>query len=225
MPLPGWKFAGYRRGNCDRSVEGSIIEAVDKKHLGHGFRSAARSDRRVSALGNLFSIDSDLYPGRITGILNSSSLDIVFHHYANVGDGFDCRKCTSKQYTYAISRKSVDPDLFQTRAKMFARPHDYSSFCRKGDIIRSIDRIEVGEEERLILAGRKGIGSIALPSISTGACGCPVAPASEVAPGASRDCLASENNSLKEVRTILFSREDMAIYERTAEIVPAENSP
>ena len=132
MPLPGWKFAGYRRGNCDRSVEGSIIEAVDKKHLGHGFRSAARSDRRVSALGNLFSIDSDLYPGRITGILNSSSLDIVFHHYANVGDGFDCRKCTSKQYTYAISRKSVDPDLFQTRAKMFARPHDYSSFCRKG---------------------------------------------------------------------------------------------
>ncbi len=115
--------------------------------------------------------------------------------------------------------------MFQTRAKMFARPHDFSSFCRKGGIIRSIDRIEVGEEERLILAGRKGIGSIAFPSISTGAYGYHLAPASEIALITIRDYLASKNASLKEVRMVLFSDGDLAVYERTAEFVLAGYSP
>ncbi|MHB8396071.1 MAG: pseudouridine synthase family protein [Thermoplasmataceae archaeon] len=149
----GWKFTGYQRGNGDRSVEDSILEVINEKQLGHGFRSAARTDRGVSALGNVFSIDSELNPKRITGILNSSSEDIVFHHHAIVEDGFDCRKCTSKQYTYTISRDSVDPDSFRERVKLFAGTHDYASFCRKDgrNTTRSIDRIEVREDGPLIL--------------------------------------------------------------------------
>ena len=77
----------------------------------------------------------------------------------------------------------------------------------------------------LALASQKGIRSISFPSISTGAYGYPVEPASEIALGTIRDYIASENVSLKEVRMVLFSSEDLAIYERIAEIVLAEYSP
>ena len=76
----------------------------------------------------------------------------------------------------------------------------------------------------LALANQSRIRSIAFPSISTGAYGYPVAPASEIALGTIRDYLESENASLKEVRMVLFSDGDLAVYERTAEFVLSEYS-
>ena len=77
----------------------------------------------------------------------------------------------------------------------------------------------------LVLANQNRIGSIAFPSISTGAYGYHLAPASEIALITIRDYLASKNASLKEVRMVLFSDGNLAVYERTAEFVLAGYSP
>jgi O-acetyl-ADP-ribose deacetylase (regulator of RNase III) len=60
-----------------------------------------------------------------------------------------------------------------------------------------------------------GIRSIAFPSISTGAFGYPIEKASRVAIDAVVDFLLKGNRSLKEVRFVLFSMDDLAVYEKT----------
>lgn len=150
----GWKYTGFQRGNGSASVEDAILEAIDTNHLGKGFRSAARTDRGVSAAGNVFSLDTEYRPSRITGILNSQVRDMVFHHYATVPDLFDCRKCLSKQYTYYLDPGAVDVPSFRERLARFQGNHDFSSFCRRDgrNTVRSIDSIEVATENGLVRA-------------------------------------------------------------------------
>ncbi|MCL4331926.1 MAG: tRNA pseudouridine(38-40) synthase TruA [Candidatus Thermoplasmatota archaeon] len=148
----GSNFTGFQRGNGTRSVEDSILEMIDKHGLGTGFRSAARTDRGVSALGNVLSLETDLKPQRVVGVLNSSVRNVTFHSYAIAGDDLDCRKCTSKQYRYVLPGDGIDVDRFRERAQRFLGLHDFSSFCRKDgrNTVRSIDKVEVESKGGMI---------------------------------------------------------------------------
>ncbi len=65
----------------------------------------------------------------------------------------------------------------------------------------------------LELAVERGLGSVAFPSISTGAYGYPIREAAHVALGAVRDFLLSEHKgALKLVRFVLFSEGDYGVY-------------
>ncbi len=66
-------------------------------------------------------------------------------------------------------------------------------------------------ENSLSLARDNGIGSLSFPSISTGAYRFPIEAAAEIALSAVRDFL--EGYTFKEVRFVLFSKEDLRIYE------------
>lgn len=68
----------------------------------------------------------------------------------------------------------------------------------------------------LKLASDEGLTSISFPSISTGAYGYPVEKAAEVALRTVIDFLKEDEN-IKHVRFVLFSDEDLDIYERTLE--------
>jgi len=65
----------------------------------------------------------------------------------------------------------------------------------------------------LRLAGEHRIGSIAFPSISTGAYRFPVEHAADIALRTVRDFLQRESHALREVRFVLFSDADLAAYE------------
>ena len=52
-------FSGFQRGNGENSVEDSIIRCLEKNHMPGEIHSAARTDRGVSAVGNVFSMESD----------------------------------------------------------------------------------------------------------------------------------------------------------------------
>jgi len=64
----------------------------------------------------------------------------------------------------------------------------------------------------LFLANGKGIGSIAFPSISTGAFGYPVREAAKVAMEAVRGVLPQVQH-IRLVRFVLFTESDRAVYE------------
>jgi O-acetyl-ADP-ribose deacetylase (regulator of RNase III) len=64
----------------------------------------------------------------------------------------------------------------------------------------------------LALAAARGLGSVALPSISTGAYGYPIAMAAPVALRAGRDALLEESG-LRLLRFVLFSAADLETYE------------
>jgi O-acetyl-ADP-ribose deacetylase (regulator of RNase III) len=62
------------------------------------------------------------------------------------------------------------------------------------------------------LASERGLSGVAFPSISTGAYRYPIAEASQIAIGTVLESI--EGTSLREVRFILFSDDDTAVYER-----------
>ena len=66
--------------------------------------------------------------------------------------------------------------------------------------------------EALVLAEREGVTSLAFPAISTGAFGYPLEAATQVALTAVWRCL-SELTKLRQIRFVLFSERDLAVYE------------
>jgi O-acetyl-ADP-ribose deacetylase (regulator of RNase III) len=68
----------------------------------------------------------------------------------------------------------------------------------------------------LELALEKGLKTISFPSISTGAYGFPIEKASEIALKTIEEFL-QRHEGLQEVRLVLFSEEDLQIYERAME--------
>ncbi|MFO8034822.1 MAG: macro domain-containing protein [Candidatus Bipolaricaulota bacterium] len=64
----------------------------------------------------------------------------------------------------------------------------------------------------LALARERGLRSISFPSLSTGAYGYPVGRAAPVALGAVGDFLRENPDCLEEVRFVLFSERDLAVY-------------
>ena len=74
-------------------------------------------------------------------------------------------------------------------------------------------------ETSLALAGEHGLASVAFPSISTGAFGYPVAQAARVALGAVHAVLRT-GSSVRLVRFVLFSENDLATYKAALEALP-----
>jgi len=69
--------------------------------------------------------------------------------------------------------------------------------------------------DRCLALGReKGVRSIAFPSISTGIFGYPIELAAPVALGAALDFAAGDDH-YEEIRFVLYSEADLAVYERT----------
>ncbi|MEM2843709.1 MAG: O-acetyl-ADP-ribose deacetylase [Candidatus Bathyarchaeia archaeon] len=64
----------------------------------------------------------------------------------------------------------------------------------------------------LKLAVKKGLKTIAFPSISTGAYGYPIEKASRVALKAIKEFIEKELAYIKEVRIVLFKEEDLKVY-------------
>lgn len=71
-------------------------------------------------------------------------------------------------------------------------------------------------ERSIVLASQRELASLAFPSIATGAYGYPVAEAAGRALAATRSCLPTAR-SLRLVRFVLFSDDDLAVYKAALE--------
>jgi O-acetyl-ADP-ribose deacetylase (regulator of RNase III) len=78
---------------------------------------------------------------------------------------------------------------------------------REAELLAGAYRASLG------LASERGLGSVAFPSISTGAYRYPIADAAGIALRTVRDVLEAGPSSLQLVRFVLFSAPDLAVYE------------
>lgn len=140
----GSKFTGYQKGNGKRSVEDTIIESLMDAGINAKVMSAARTDRGVSAMGNVAYIDSNERADKISGIVNSGSEDILFHSYALVKGDFRPRHCDMKIYRYIIPLETIVKTGFTEILSRFVGTHDFSHFSRVDgrNPVRTVDRIE-----------------------------------------------------------------------------------
>ncbi|WP_162009545.1 tRNA pseudouridine(38-40) synthase TruA [Thermoplasma volcanium] len=139
-------FTGYQRGNGVKSVEDTIIKALNLNSPSL-IKTAARTDRGVSALSNVFYIETERRPQDIAGIINSKNEYVFVHSFAEVEHGRNPRYCDTKTYMYMLPGETECDSLMVT-ASGFLGFHDFSKFSKKDtrNPWRSIDEVKCHRE-------------------------------------------------------------------------------
>ena len=154
----GKKFHGYARQPQLITVEGSLITILKK--LGYikdpktsVFRSASRTDKGVSALGNVIAFNTD----DITNLLNrcNNELDnIVCYGLQQVDDDFYPRHAKQRIYSYYLQKNNFDLAAIKSTASLFEGIHDFSNFARiepHRNPIRTIEKIQVNDSDEFFI--------------------------------------------------------------------------
>ncbi|MBA3045463.1 MAG: tRNA pseudouridine(38-40) synthase TruA [Candidatus Thermoplasmatota archaeon] len=156
----GSKFDGYARQPGKRTVEGDIIKAM--KFLGmiesvgkSRLEGASRTDRGVSAAGNVIALDTEFRGDAILKALNSNLEGIVCHGIADVPDDFNPRHARQRWYRYFFQADGLPPtDELEKAAAYFTGKHDFRVFSKKDadkNTVLAIDSIEFSKRGKFII--------------------------------------------------------------------------
>src|SRR5947209_10034225 len=82
----GQRFFGHQRQPDRRTVEGECLEALRSAKILRDpresfFRSASRTDRGVSAIGNVIAFNGSLRPEAVVGAFNDKARDLWAWRY------------------------------------------------------------------------------------------------------------------------------------------------
>ena len=155
----GRKFYGYARQLGLKTVEGEIIKTL----IQHGFiedakksrfRSASRTDKGVSALGNVVAFNTDFTRADILQKLNEDLTDIIVYGTACVDAEFYPRYAKQRSYRYYLKKNSLDVEKVFPVASYFIGKHNFSNFARVEefkDPIRIIDNVVVNEQNDFLI--------------------------------------------------------------------------
>ena len=161
----GERYSGYQRQPGKKTVEGSILEALGESGLIRGisesrFASAGRTDRGVSALGQVIAFDLQEGEKALCRRINSKLPgDIVAWAKADVPESFHPRKSSiSKTYLYLFDDADLDRGRLESACSIFVGTHDFSQFSRPcgRPTVRTVEQIWVEGEHpaRVFLKGR-----------------------------------------------------------------------
>jgi len=152
----GAAFHGYQRQPRVRTVEGDILLALQKAGIirnveESNFQSSSRTDKGVSALGNVISFDSSFRKDGIVGAANAYLKDIWFWGIASVPDDFNPRFPVERWYRYHLP-KDCNIQKIRKGAKLFLGEHDFKSFTKEKErTIKTINSIRVKKAEDFVL--------------------------------------------------------------------------
>ncbi len=125
----GENFFGSQFQPGLRTVEGEIRKALQDLGIESKPRLAGRTDTGVSALGQVFAVESDrkLLPR----ILNSSlPSDITAWAFKEVSEDFNPRKARSRVYVYVFLDEGYDLEKMREAVELLRGTHDFSNFTR-----------------------------------------------------------------------------------------------
>lgn len=149
----GKKFFGYAKQPKLRTVEGEIINALKKTKIAYeNFGSASRTDRGVSALGNVISFNTD-FKGNILSALNANVKDIWFYAVSKVDEKFNPRYAKERWYRYFLFNSRLDVDKMKKASELFVGTHDFSNFARieNKNPVRKINSLKIKEKGDFIV--------------------------------------------------------------------------
>lgn len=161
----GMKYFGYQRQPDLSTVEGELINALIKTEFiespeENNFRSASRTDRYVSAIGNVFAFNSD--KTIILDQLNASlpsDRSIICWSYAEVEEDFTPKYSKYKKYWYVLpldyvkTTTNMNIEEINKLCSHFIGEHDFRLFCKvdQRDTVRTIDDFKLIVKEDLII--------------------------------------------------------------------------
>lgn len=129
----GRDFFGHQRQPDRRTVEGECLAALRAARILHDpreafFRSASRTDRGVSAVGNVIAFNTSLGPEAAMGAFNSKARDVWAWAVAGVPETFHPRHARERWYRY-ILLQGLPEDRVRDAGRLFVGTHDFRSFC------------------------------------------------------------------------------------------------
>lgn len=146
LAYDGREFYGSQRQPGVLTVEDEIIDCLRRVKAIEGadqsrFRSASRTDRGVSALGNVVAFNTDFQKSRLLRAMNSSSDRVFFYGVAEVPISFSPRRARRRWYRYFLPFEGHDMEAVQQTAALFVGEHDFHRFCRVDDrpTLRRVD--------------------------------------------------------------------------------------
>lgn len=148
----GRAFHGSQRQPAARTVEGDLLAALAAAGAildadSSRFQAASRTDRGVSAAGNVFAFDSAFRRGEILGAVNARLSDAWALAVAVAPGGFNPRASPLRRYAYFQPRGEVrDVARFDSALATFRGRHDFANFGRVEahvDPVRDVRRIAV----------------------------------------------------------------------------------
>jgi len=154
----GRQFMGSQRQPGVPTVEGEVIRALAKigaiKDPGSSrFSAASRTDRGVSALGNVIAFDTCFRRQELLPALNAVSEKVHFIGLAAVPPGFSPRRALYRWYRYLLPyKKGLDTVQMAEAARLFEGEHDFSGFCRVDgrDTVRTVQSVTVTPRDGVI---------------------------------------------------------------------------
>ncbi|MFQ6106916.1 MAG: tRNA pseudouridine(38-40) synthase TruA [Thermoplasmata archaeon] len=157
----GVPFHGYQRQPHLRTVEDEIISCLQKARIiddvrESGFKSGSRTDKGVSAIGNVLAFDTDFNPGDVAPAHNAYSRDVWFLSVTEVDDHFHPRSASCRWYRYHLRRRK-SLDALRRVAGAFVGEHDFKSFSRaRSDTVRTIDVVDIRQERDFTVIDIRG---------------------------------------------------------------------
>ena len=157
----GSQFQGYARQPDFFTTEGQIIWAMKKQKIiespeANQFASSSRTDKGVSAAGNVLAITTDFRKDAILKALNTILDGIIFYGIAEVPDDYNPRHARQRTYRYLLL-KSQCPDIEKMRnaSKLFMGELDFRYFSktddRHEDTKIKLDSFELIEQDEYII--------------------------------------------------------------------------
>jgi len=128
----GRPFFGSQRQPNVRTVEGECIAALRAAGIIRDpntafFRSASRTDRGVSAVGNVIAFDTTFRPEAAVGAFNDRARGVWAWAVASVPDGFHPRHAEERWYRYHLLKR-VPLRALRRATSLFVGRHDFRSF-------------------------------------------------------------------------------------------------
>jgi len=154
----GTKFMGSQRQPHERTAESELLSALIK--IGaissaeeNHFRVASRTDRGVSALGNVFAVNTSFRRQEILGALNASCNDVYCYAWAEVPDTFSPRRARGRWYRYHLPYHGQDLSAMTECALEFEGEHEFRLFCKpEGKVtLRTMGSVEVRLDGNMII--------------------------------------------------------------------------
>jgi tRNA pseudouridine38-40 synthase len=150
----GLKFQGYARQPKLKTVEGEIIDLLIQNNVINDakeakFRSASRTDKGTSALGNVIAFNTLLTKKNVFKKLNNNKEGIFFYGIKNVEKDFYPRYAKLRIYSYYLKKQDFDREKIIESVSVFSGEHNFSNFARvepDKNPIRTIENIVINEE-------------------------------------------------------------------------------
>jgi tRNA pseudouridine38-40 synthase len=131
----GKKFHGYARQPQIKTIEGEILKTLIKygciKDIENSrFRSASRTDKGVSALGNVVAFNTTTTTNHIIDILNNNLSEMFFFGFKLVESDFYPRFARYRIYRYYLKNVNLDIDKVITGVGEFTGTHNFRNFAK-----------------------------------------------------------------------------------------------